>query len=350
MNKKNLYIGWDIGGAHTKYAILKPNSSSIICKIYKCNLWSSLKDLSEKINRINKQYIKKHHVINAITMSGEMSDIFSSRNEGVKEIIKLFDNLSSKNYIFVKDKGLSRYTKQKLKYLNIASMNWLAISKLLEKKDRNIIAIDVGSTTTDIILIKNFKCINKRFDDFSGLNSSELIYSGVLRTPINAIVQKIIISKREYNVIPENFATMSDVYRILSIISSKQDYTDTSDKRSKTKRHSMERLSRVFGFDYSEEKMKTLIKLSEKIMSVHLEQISCKIEKHIIDKFKNTKEIKIIGMGIGSKLIEIISKKNKWKYMGFDNYFNLTNSSSDYTPSDIAPASSLCMQIKDIHE
>ena len=53
---------------------------------------------------------------------------------------------------------------------------------------------------------------------------------------------------------------MSDVYRILSIISSKQDYTDTSDKRSKTKRHSMERLSRVFGFDYSEEKMKTLIK------------------------------------------------------------------------------------------
>jgi hypothetical protein len=55
-------------------------------------------------------------------------------------------------------------------------------------------------------------------------------------------------------------------------------------------------------------------------------------------------------MGIGSKLIEIISKKNKWKYMGFDNYFNLTNSSSDYTPSDIAPASSLCMQIKDIHE
>ena len=63
MNKKNLYIGWDIGGAHTKYAILKPNSNSIICKIYKCNLWSSLKDLSKKINKINKQYIKKHHVI-----------------------------------------------------------------------------------------------------------------------------------------------------------------------------------------------------------------------------------------------------------------------------------------------
>jgi hypothetical protein len=85
-------------------------------------------------------------------------------------------------------------------------------------------------------------------------------------------------------------------------------------------------------------------------MSVHLEQISCKIKKHIIDKFKNTKEIKIIGIGIGSKLIEIISKKNKWKYMDFNNYFNLTNSSSYYTPSDIAPASSLCMQIKDIHE
>ena len=350
MNKKNLYIGWDIGGAHTKYAILKPNSNSIICEIYKCNLWSSLRDLSEKINRINEEYAQKYHVINAITMSGEMSDIFSSRNEGVKEIIKLFDNLSSENYIFVKGQGLSRYTKKNFKYLNIASMNWLAISKLLEKKDRNIIAVDIGSTTTDIILIKDFKCINKRFDDFSGLNSSELIYSGALRTPINAIVQKIIISKRVYNVIPENFARMSDVYRILSIVSPKQDYTDTSDKRSKTKRHSMERLSRVFGFDYSEEKIKTLIKLSEKIMSVHLEQISCKIEKHIIDKFKNVKEIKIIGMGIGSKLIEIISKKNKWKYTGFNNYFNLNNSSNNYSPSDIAPASSLCIQIKDIHE
>ena len=33
------HIGWDIGGAHTKYAILKPNANSITCKIYKCNLW-----------------------------------------------------------------------------------------------------------------------------------------------------------------------------------------------------------------------------------------------------------------------------------------------------------------------
>ena len=33
MNKKNLYIGWDIGGAHTKYTIIKENSLILSSKI-----------------------------------------------------------------------------------------------------------------------------------------------------------------------------------------------------------------------------------------------------------------------------------------------------------------------------
>ena len=85
MNKKNLYIGWDIGGAHTKYTISSNNKDTVECRIVLCELWKSLSKLEDIIKNVNVKYKKEFHIINLISMSAEMCDIFSSRKKVLRQ-------------------------------------------------------------------------------------------------------------------------------------------------------------------------------------------------------------------------------------------------------------------------
>ena len=53
-------------------------------------------------------------------------------------------------------------------------MNWHSIGNFLKKKLRRIIV--VGSTTTDLICIKDGKILNESFDDFTKIKNLELLY------------------------------------------------------------------------------------------------------------------------------------------------------------------------------
>ena len=55
MKKENIYIGWDIGGAHLKYSIYFPNSK-IISKILLCELWKSIDCISDNLKIIHDKY------------------------------------------------------------------------------------------------------------------------------------------------------------------------------------------------------------------------------------------------------------------------------------------------------
>ena len=65
MNKKNLYIGWDIGGAHTKYTILKDNSLILSSKILSLRLWESLSPLKTVIDNVYNTYGQNFIINNA---------------------------------------------------------------------------------------------------------------------------------------------------------------------------------------------------------------------------------------------------------------------------------------------
>ncbi|MBT3548826.1 MAG: hypothetical protein HOI56_03780 [Gammaproteobacteria bacterium] len=349
MSKENLYIGWDIGAAHTKITILLNNKDTVKCSIISCELWKSLSRLKDIIEGVNDMYKKKFQIINLISMSAEMCDVFSSRKEGVKSVLSLFERKGFINHIYSKDIGISKFNGFK-QYASLASTNWMAIPDYLKGMEKNVIAIDIGSTTTDIVLIKNHKCINKRHDDFSGLHTNELLYTGALRTPIYSVISSIILNKRIYNVIPENFSTMSDIYRLLSIIRNKSDYTSTADGRSKSKKDTLQRISRIFGFDFTKVNNDIIIKLSRKIMAAHLDQISYTIKGHIKNHFSGTRDLRVVGMGVGAILIDILSKKNNWKYLSLNQYINVKYDKRHYEPSDLAPSFLLSLLLKKYYE
>ena len=143
---------------------------------------------------------------------------------------------------------------------------------------------------------------------------------------------------------------MSDVYRILSIIPIKSDYSLTADGKLKTKKESFIRLARIFGFDYTHDKKNLLIKLSKNIHSVHLEKISYIIKSHIIKNFNNINNLKIIGMGVGQNLVKSVAKMNQSSYVSLNDFINLIYKKGSINPSDLAPSYLLSCLLKKYHE
>ena len=261
-------IGWDIGGAHIKASFFDFKKSKIKTRQIFFPIWRNYKKFIKTIALLEKKFPKCDY--HAVTTTAEISDIFKNRKTGVKKIINLFTQSVSQKKIFFygKKKFLRKKIALKKTHL-IASMNWHASANFISKIFSDCILLDIGSTTTDIIPIKNKKINLKSFTDFYRLNNSSLIYTGVLRTPITSITNSINFKKRKYKLMNENFATIGDVYRILGEIPKKVDLNETSDMKSKKKRASARRLSRLLGLDYKHLKFKDCIKRQTKTYKIN---------------------------------------------------------------------------------
>ena len=89
---------------------------------------------------------------------------------------------------------------------------------LAAKIDPNCILIDTGSTTTDIIPIKNGQEHATGRSDLERLKTGELVYSGTLRTNVAALVEKVPLDGTMIRVASELFAITADVQMVLGNI------------------------------------------------------------------------------------------------------------------------------------
>src|SRR5690606_18055753 len=85
------------------------------------------------------------------------------------------------------------------------------------------------------------------------LISDELIYTGVVRTPVMAVVQNALFKGIKIGVMAEYFATMADVYRITGELDEAHDQSETADGGEKTFAASARRLSRMIGHEVDNE-------------------------------------------------------------------------------------------------
>ena len=339
--RKEIYIGWDIGGAHLKSCVI--NNQKTVCSVDLCELWKT-KELGYIIGQIIEQHAHNGIINNVITMSGEMCDIFENRDQGVKEILNYFKKFAN-THVYTRHCGIVN-VKYNKKLQNIASANWHVIAKFMSKKLANAIIIDLGSTTTDFILIKNSKIINKRVDDFSGLSSQELLYVGCLRTPPYIFERSLRINKKDIHIIPENFSSLADVYRIIKKIPKSLYYSSTCDDKEKDIKACMVRFARNFGLDYKQKQHKFLVSAAQKISDLHSTILNKVIDYHIEKNFLSEKNVKIIGLGIGEEIIRDLCVKNHREYLDLSTIMGARMSRKNISPHHIAPAYFLAMMLK----
>lgn len=320
MNKEVKYLGIDIGGAHLKLVGLDTKKKIIHVSYLQCPIWENLNNLSHHLNKLKKS-VKIDSVVCCITMSAELCDFFKNRSLGVRKISSICNKTGLKFLFFSNRKG---YFTKKLCPNSISSMNWLAPAVFLANLLENAILIDLGSTTTDITIIKDSKIINKGFNDFDRLKNHELVYTGIVRTPIFSFSNKISIGKSHLRIVPEFFSNMADIYRINNSLPKNSDLLPSMDKRSKSLINSLRRVSRNFGFDYQHSQERLLKNISKKLINLQLKFIFESMHTQLKQK-EISKKLPIIACGIGKELILNYGKRNNYKVKCFSDFLSGKN-------------------------
>jgi len=335
-------IGWDIGGAHVKAAAI--NGAGEIIAVYQqpCPLWKGLDQLQQAVTTI-MQELPDSNLCHAMTMTGELVDLFDNRDDGVKQIIQTMTDLlpGSEMLVFAGQEGFLKSAQVEVShYASIASANWLASASFAAQKLGNGLFVDSGSTTTDILLLNDGQVLAEGYTDYQRLLSEELIYTGIVRTAVMAVTQTAQDQGKKIGLMAEYFATMADVYRVTGELNEIHDQTDTADGAEKTVLASAKRLSRMIGCDFYPEELLRWQQFAENIRGQQIQQIQRGCETRL-SQHELLQDSPLIGAGVGRFLVEQVALNLERPYLDFSNLFPVVAIQSGMTTADCAPAAAV---------
>jgi probable H4MPT-linked C1 transfer pathway protein len=244
-------VGWDIGGAHVKAARVECGEV-VDAMQWPCPLWQGLEHLDASLASAALRWRDLRECRHAVTMSGEMVDLFAHRQEGVAHIAARLDAILPAPRLFAVDGRWRSPSEAAACWAQIASANWLATARHCAAalgSDTAGLLVDIGSTTTDITAFRGGSVVTRSCSDAQRLRSGELVYHGVVRTPLCALAQRIAWRGAAHNVMNEFFATTADVYRTTGELDALHDQQPAADQDAKDAAGTHARLARMIGLD-----------------------------------------------------------------------------------------------------
>ncbi len=283
-----------------------------------CPLWRGISELQRAYQTACKEMsisssIPDHTHI--VTMTGELTDSFSDRKQGVYDILDAMYRLLGKPFkVYASDKGILSHNEVS-DIESVASQNWHATAEWLAASCEEGILVDMGSTTTDLVPFKRGLIEVQGYDDATRMRYGELIYTGISRTPVMAISDHFNIAGIDYPISAENFATIADVYRILGQLSEDDDLYPTCDNTAKTILASARRLERMFGLDWAGDLDATRVK-AQAIADAQQQKISLALGT-LIKRTRLSDTAYIIGAGSGYKIVQCIAERLGLRFMPY---------------------------------
>lgn len=242
-------IGWDLGGANVKATRVRDGVVVDIAQ-WPCPLWQGLRFLHEILDLVRARWPDCRDADHAVTMTGEMADLFPHRQAGVVALATaMSDAFGARVRFYAGPAGWRTQAQVESDWLCIASANWNATAQLVASRLGNAVLVDIGTTTTDIIPVIAGAVAARGSDDAGRLAFGELVYQGVARTPLCALTRRIAFRGTEYNVMNEFFATTADVYRLTGELADAHDPHPPADGGAKTLAATEQRLARMIGMD-----------------------------------------------------------------------------------------------------
>ncbi len=112
--------------------------------------------------------------------------------------------------------------------------------------------VDIGSTTADLIPIVEGRPAATGYSDAERLETGELVYTGVVRTPILAFATHAPWRGRRTALMAETFATAADIHRLTGDLPEGADQQHSADLKGKSLAETETRLARMVGRDRGE--------------------------------------------------------------------------------------------------
>ena len=252
--------GFDIGGANTDLAIVEYENGEIkdIQTVFEyLPMWSQnerlgnvLYDLIEKICPVDE--------IDAvgISMTAELVDAFETKAQGVLDIATTCEKLFDCPVAYIGTDKVLSLAELIANPIEVAAANWIATSHIVAEIEKDCIFVDTGSTTTDIIPIKDGK---------------------------------------ECAVASELFAITADVYNVLDLIKDEDYVCATCDGAGKSKEESARRISRVVCADLDILSMDDIKEMADYIHKEQVKQIAAGL-KEVSDR-EGLDKVIVTGLG-----------------------------------------------------
>jgi (4-(4-[2-(gamma-L-glutamylamino)ethyl]phenoxymethyl)furan-2-yl)methanamine synthase len=239
--------GYDVGGAHLKLALVEDGQIRHVAQIA-CPLWRGLDQLDGALAQaLAVTGGADHH---AVTMTGELADIFPDRYTGVATLVeKLSAACGPATRYWMGAQGFGDAAAAIANHMDVASTNFLATATIAAQLVGDGLLIDMGSTTTDILVLSDRKPAYISATDAGRLVSGELVYTGLTRTPVMAVTQFGVFQGQRQTLARDPFATMADVRRLTCDLPAEADQHATADGRGVSEAESRARLARCFGRD-----------------------------------------------------------------------------------------------------
>ncbi|MEJ7590244.1 MAG: hydantoinase/oxoprolinase family protein [Planctomycetaceae bacterium] len=182
-------LGLDIGGANIKVAT---SDGGCFCRAFA--IWQNKNGLLQELKQLPLLAGTQPEIV-ALTMTAELADCFESKAEGVEFIVRTVAEAFPDSVLRVwMTSGEFAGPGEAIELSQlVAAANWHALATWAGRAVPSgaALLVDVGSTTTDVIPLVNGIPCSEGLTDLQRLAHSELIYTGVRRTPVCAIVRSV---------------------------------------------------------------------------------------------------------------------------------------------------------------
>lgn len=289
-------LGLDVGGANLKGATADRRAVSLPFA-----LWKQPDALPTKLAELTSQFPDATEF--AVTMTGELCDCYETKREGVDAILDAvaFAAAECRVRVWGTDGDWHAVDESRANPLLVAASNWHALATFAGRlvPTGTAVLLDIGSTTTDVIPIRDGRPIALGATDVSRLASRELVYTGVRRTPACAILGPMFAA--------EFFATSLDAHLLLGTIPEDPADTDTADGRPATCEKAHARLSRMLGGDPEVISTDGTRALSERMVQTQIAQIDDAVNRAVARL--ETREATLISSGSGEFLVGMLRRE-----------------------------------------
>jgi probable H4MPT-linked C1 transfer pathway protein len=299
-------IGYDVGGAHLKIARLE-NGRPVAVRQIVCPLWQGLDKLDAALAEAVPGAKGADRV--AVTMTGELSDLFPDRATGVATLV---DRLSAAHgpatRFWMGRLGFGDAAAAKASFLDVAATNFLATAEAAGGKRGDALLVDLGSTTTDIIPIRAGHAAPRGLTDYDRLASGELVYTGLTRTALMAIAPAASFKGRRQRLAREYLATAADARRVVGQLPEGVDQHATADGRGTSVEESAARLARMFCRDMADG---TLADWRESARDILEQQIAAILDgvAQVLARSPLAADAPVIAAGIGADVAADIARR-----------------------------------------
>lgn len=336
--EKAVSAGFDIGGAHLKVARAQAGRITA-AQIFATPLWQGLECLDRALEEAAPLYRGAERL--AFTMTGELVDIFSCRAEGVAALLDRIGHHfpDTETLIYTTGAGLVEPGRARDMTDEVASANWHGTASLTARLAGEALFVDMGSTTTDLLALKDGVVANRAVTDAGRLSTLELVYTGFTRSFLFSVASSAPVHGQMTPLMNEYFASMADVHRILGMLGEADDQHATADGKAKSVEASILRLARMVGRDAAE-----LTPAEWRIVAQWFSERQLRLicDAAVPVSMKLGPDAPVVGAGIGRPQIERLARRLERPYVDFAQLIPVEPAVRDMA-SAAAPATALAL-------